>query len=233
LSARTETVGRSDGWTVRHLLVYAGIASLTVYPATRLTAQGVTREFSYDELRPTGLQFDVGVIGASRLRSAPVGGLRLEYGRIAPRVRVLLGLSYYRSEFSSDAIARFEERITELVNDPEGNATVDIGEVDWSDLTGDVDLQYILPQGRTVTAYIGLGLGVHLRNGTGAAISGTFLEDALDDVAIGLNGTLGAEFAVESRWHVALDARVALLSDHTTASLRGGLMYRFGKPRQP
>ncbi|HXF96263.1 MAG TPA: hypothetical protein VNI61_09205, partial [Gemmatimonadales bacterium] len=203
------------------------IALLAAPPLPRLVGQGVLREFSYDNLRPSAIQADLGLVGASRLTGAVTGGVRLDYGQIAPRVRVLLGLSYYRARFAREELDRFERRIRELVEDPDSNFTVDVGAIRWADLTGDLDLQYVFPQGRSVTTYLGLGLSVHLRNGSGAAIDGTFLEDALDDVAAGINATLGAEFSLGTSWQVTLDARGVLLSDHSTASLRGGLMYRW------
>lgn len=207
------------------------MAAVLAGAAPRLASQKVLREFSYDDLRPTAVQVDFGLLGATRLRSAVTGGVRLDYGRIAPRVRLLLGLSYYRSRFSAKEIARFEQRIRQLVVDPDNNFTVDVGIIRWADLTGDLDLQYVLPQGRAITAYLGLGLSVHLRNGSGTAIAETFLEDALDDVAAGLNGTLGLEIAAGSRWRFAFDARGVLLSNHATASLRGGLQYRLRESR--
>jgi len=94
-------------------------------------------------------------------------------------------------------------------------------------VTGDVDLQYVMPQGHAVTTYIGLGVGVHLRNGSGTAINGTFVEDALDQITAGLNGTLGAEFGAK-RWRVTVDARGVLSSGLSTVSLRTGVMYRWG-----
>ncbi|HMG18886.1 MAG TPA: hypothetical protein VK573_09190, partial [Gemmatimonadales bacterium] len=60
-------------------------------------------QFSYENLRFSGIQLDVGVLGASGLTGATVGGLRVDYGRIAPRVRLLLGLSYFRSQFDPQA----------------------------------------------------------------------------------------------------------------------------------
>jgi hypothetical protein len=199
---------------------------LTACPPARLPAQ-VLRQFSYDNLGPTAFQADLGMLGASRLRGAITGGMRVDYGLIAPRIRLLLGLSYYRARFSREEIVRFEQRIRELVTDPTGDATVSVGTIHWADLTGDLDLQYVLPHGSSVTTYLGLGLSVHVRSASGAAISGTFLDEALDDVAAGLNGTVGAEFGIGPRWRLTVDARAVLLSDQTTASLRGGVMYRW------
>ena len=60
-----------------------GWSVLSVYPTNRLTAQSVLDQFSYDNLQPTGLRFELGALGASRLRGALVGGLRFDAGNIA------------------------------------------------------------------------------------------------------------------------------------------------------
>src|SRR5207247_2329279 len=83
-------------------------------------------------------------------RGTVVGGVRLDFGRVAPRVRVLLGLSYFKGEFDQRATAELARRLRAIVNDPDSNFSIDVGRIQWSDLTGDVDLQYVLPQGRTV-----------------------------------------------------------------------------------
>jgi hypothetical protein len=155
-----------------------------------------------------------------------VGGLRVDYGYIAPRVRVLLGLSYFRSEFDNEARARFEQRLSSLVNDPDSNFTVSVGRIRWSDIIADLDLQYVLPQGRGVTAYMGVGASVHLRNGSGPAIKGTFVEDALDQIGAGFNATIGTEFALGPRWRFTLDGRGVVSSGLSTVSLRSGVMFR-------
>ena len=204
---------------------------LTAVPSFRLSAQGVLDQFSYDNLRLSGIQVDVGPLGASKLKGAIVGGVRLDYGRIAPRVRVLLGLSYFRSEFDNDASARFEQRIRALVNDPDSNFTVNVGRIFWSDLTGDLDLQYVFPQGRGVTTYVGAGASVHLRNGSGGAINGTFVEDALDEISAGFNATVGVEFHLSRGWRFTLDGRGVISSGLSTVSLRSGIMYRLGAAR--
>ncbi len=77
-----------------------------------------------------------------------------------------------------------------------------------------------------MTAYLGVGLSVHLMNGSGAAINGTFVEDALDGVSAGLNGTLGFEIATSPTWRFTVEARGVLATQLSTGSLRLGLMYR-------
>lgn len=192
----------------------------------RAAAQGVLNEFSYDNLRLSGIQLDVGVLGATQLTGATVGGVRFDFGRIAPRVRLLLGLSYFRSHFDQETLTRFEQALDSIVIDPSGDDTIRLGTINLSDVIGDIDFQYVFPQGHGITAYIGTGVSIHLRNGSGSAINGTFVEDALDVVTAGLNGTVGFEFNLTHALRFTVDARGVLSSGLQTASLRTGLMYR-------
>src|SRR5437867_5874139 len=154
---------------------------LSIIPTFQLTAQGVLNQFSYDNLRFSGIQLDAGVLGASDLTGATVGGLRVDYGRIAPRVRLLLGLSYFHSQFDQQARDRFERRLDSIVN-PSTHDSINLGRIALADIIGDIDFQFVFPQGHGVTAYIGTGVSIHVRNGSGPAINGTFMEDALDEI---------------------------------------------------
>lgn len=205
---------------------------LAVGPSGRLAAQGVLNQFSYDNLRLSGIQIDAGLLGASDLKGTTVGGVRIDYGRIAPKVRLLIGLSYFRSEFDQQAINRFERRLDSIVN-PSTPDTINLGRIRLSDLIGDVDFQFVFPQGHGVTAYLGTGISVHVRNGSGAAINGTFVEDALDVVTAGLNGTMGFEFNLSPAWRFTVDGRGMVSSGLRTASVRTGIMYRLRGGREP
>jgi hypothetical protein len=201
------------------------ILTLSVIPSFQLSAQGVLNQFSYDNLRLSGIQLDAGLLGASDLTGATVGGLRIDYGRIAPRVRLLLGLSYFHSKFDQQAINRFERRLDSIVN-PSTPDSINLGRISLSDLVGDIDFQLVFPQGHGVTAYLGTGVSIHVRNGSGAAINGTFMEDALDVITAGLNGTMGFEFNLSPAWRFTVDGRGVLSSGLRTVSLRTGIMYR-------
>lgn len=209
------------------MLEGVAILLLSVIPTLQLSAQGVLSQFSYDNLHLSGIQADLGVLGASELTGAIVGGVRLDYGRIAPHVRVLLGISYFRSQFDQDARTRFEQRLRSIVIDPSGDDTIRVGRIFLSDLAADVDFQLVFPQAQKATAYLGAGVSIHLRNGSGRAINGTFVEDALDEISAGLNGTIGVEFHLSPMWRFTLDGRGMLSSGLSTASVRSGLMYRF------
>ena len=149
---------------------------LAVWPSGRLAAQGVLNEFSYDNLRLSGIQLDLGVLGATQLTGTTVGGLRMDFGRIAPKVRLLLGLSYFRSDFDQEALSRFEARLDSFVN-PGTPDSVAVGQIRLGDVVGDIDFQLVFPQGRGITAYVGTGVSIHVRNGSGDLINGTFVEE--------------------------------------------------------
>ena len=205
---------------------------LAVGPFGRLAAQGVLNQFSYDNHRLSGVQLDVGLLGASDLTGATVGGLRVDYGRIAPKVRLLLGLSYFHSRFDRQAVNRFERRLDSIVN-PGTPDSINLGRISLSDLIGDIDFQFVFPQGHGVTAYLGTGVSIHARNGSGAAINGTFMEDALDVITAGLNGTMGFEFNLSRAWRFTVDGRGVLSSGLRSVSLRTGIMYRLPGGREP
>lgn len=207
------------------------ILLLSIIPTSQLSAQGVLSQFSYDNLRFSGIQFDVGVLGASELTGATVGGIRVDYGRIAPQVRLLFGVSYFRSQFANEARDRFEARLDSIVN-PSTPDSINLGRIALSDIIGDVDFQLVFPQAHGITAYVGTGVSIHLRNGSGAAINGTFVEDALDVITAGLNATMGFEFNLSQAWRFTVDGRGMLSSGLKTASLRTGIMYRLRGGRE-
>lgn len=200
-----------------------GAACLAAVPPAR--AQGLFEQFSYEGLRLAGIGVEVGGTASDRLTSEPTVGVRIDYGLIAPSVRVLVGGSRYKGSFGAVELARFGQRLRSVVNDPTGDFTVDVGQITWSTVQVDLDLQYLFPS-EVVTPYLGVGVGVHVHDGTGGAIEGTFVEDALDTVEAGLNLTAGAAVAL-TRWlHFTAETRGGLTSELRTLSARGGLMIR-------
>jgi hypothetical protein len=200
--------------------------ALALMPAV-LGAQAVLEQFSYDALRPTGLQADVGMLVSGDLENTMVGGIRLDGGRLAPRFRVLLGLSYSSSDFDAGATARFEQRLRDIVIDPSNDDTITVGRVTWADVVADLDLQYALTESPAGAVFVGGGISVHFRNGSGPAIAGTFVEDALDDIGAGLIAMVAGELRLAGPWRATAEARGVIASGLSTASLRVGVMYRF------
>lgn len=190
-------------------------------------AQSFLEQFSYDGLQFSGIGVDAARVWSDRLSPEWSGGLRIDYGLAAPRVRVMLGASYFKGQLNADEITEFEASLRRVVTDPTGDATVTVGQIDWAAFEGSVDLHYLFPTAGRVLAYTGLGLGVQLWNGSGAAIDGTFVEDALDTIVAGLAASAGLEVAVSNAVFATIEGRGGLTSELRTASLRLGMLYRF------
>lgn len=191
--------------------------------------QRVLEEFSYDSLRLSGMQVDLGIVGSNDLETAAIGGLRIDWGYFAPRVRLLTGVSYTRSDIKAREILRFERRIRELVVDPSGDDSIRIGPVRLTSVILDVDLQYLITPSPAspVIVFLGGGFAAHIRNASGDAIEDTFVEDALDTVEAGLNGMLGLEVPVGNQVRAVFEARASATMELAMVSARVGVMYRF------
>ncbi len=188
-------------------------------------AQSFLEQFSYEGLKFSGIGFEFGGVISDRLTREPTGAVRIDFGRIAPNVRVLVGAAYFKGEFNATEINEFAMGIGRVVN-PAMSSLINIGTITWSNIEADLDLQYLLEAGRRVTNYIGVGFAAHIRNGTGVVIDNTFVEDALDTIDAGLNLSVGTSIELVSAIHLTLDLRGGLTSELRTATARAGLMYR-------
>lgn len=210
---------------IRCLPAASLVIALALVPRA-LAAQGFLEQFSYEGLRFSGIGFEIGSVGSNRVTTEVSGAIRVDYGFIAPRVRVLLGGSYFKGDLSSSEIEKFQTSLQGVVVDPTGDATIDVGRITWANLETDLDLQYVFPGSPRYMTYLGVGLGVHIRNGGGAAIDDTFVEDALDTIAAGANISFGVQVAVVDHLDVTADFRGGLTSELLLVSARVGLMYR-------
>ncbi len=191
-----------------------------------LSAQGFLEQFSYEGLRLSGVGFELGGIVSDRLTSEFSGAVRVDYGLVAPRVRVLIGVSYFKGEFDSSQVAEFENNLARIVDDPTDDFTIDVGGVSWSDLAVELDLQYVIGIGTKAASFIGAGLAAHVMNGSGESIGGTFVEDALDRMDVGLNLSLGTHVQLVPSVYLTMDVRGSLATELRSAAARAGLMYR-------
>ncbi len=181
-------------------------------------------QFSYDDLGLSGIGFEAGPVWTDRTTTEFSAGFRIDYGMIAPRVRVVFGGVYFKGDLKQSEIVEFESSLRDVVNDP--TLVVDLGEITWANLETNVDLQYLVPLASTVVGFGGFGLGVHVRNGGGAAIDDTFVEDALDTIVAGASLALGIEVAATDKLHAAIEGRGGLTSELRTFAVRAGITYR-------
>jgi opacity protein-like surface antigen len=100
---------------------------------------------------------------------------------------------------------------------------VNIGTITWANFAAAFDFQYVLAPGAVVQPYAGVGLALVIRDGDGAAIQGTFVEDALDTFTAGLTASAGIEVRVTRSLYLLADGRGLLSSELRTLSARGGV----------
>lgn len=189
-------------------------------------AQRPLDRFTYDNLRFTGFWPEVGILISDRLEGTVSYGMRIDLGQFAPRLRLLVGGSYFRSNFKSSEIDELETALRNVVNDPTGDFTIDLGDIRWSDLALDLDLQYFLTQTPGWQPYLGIGAGMHIRNGSGSAIAETFVEDALDMLGAGVAATAGLDIVLSRGLLLNIGGRAVFGSDLQTVGLSVGLGYR-------
>lgn len=203
----------------------ASLALLVLLLPVSAAAQRPLNSFSYDNIRFTGIQAELGIVTSDRLKGTAQYGLRVDLGQFAPGLRVLVGGSYARSDFKSSEITKFENALSQVVVDPTNDFSINLGAIHWSDLALDVDLQYMFARQARYRPYLGLGAGLHIRNGSGKAINGTFVEDALDLAGAGLNLTAGMEVLVAPSLVLNLGGRAVLASDLKTVAFTVGFGY--------
>lgn len=202
------------------------LTCLALLAAPCAHGQGYLDQFSYEGLRLSGIGVDVGGVLSNSITTEPIGGVRVDLGVIAPRLRVVLGGSYFKGDFKPDRIARFEQRLQEVLVDCACDS-LSIGTISQANIELYFALQYLFPAlGRVVQPYAGAGFSAHIRDGDGAVIKDTFVEDALDTVAAGVDGSAGVEVAVARRLSILVEVRGVLTSEVQSASARAGLMVR-------
>lgn len=193
---------------------------------TPASAQTILEQFSYEGLSFKGVGVEFGPVWSDALTREFSPGLRVDYGLFAPNVRLLLGGSYFRGDFNESELAKFEQGILRAISDPTADVVVDVGQITWTNVELNIDLQYLVPAGRSQLFYAGLGLGVHVRDGAGSVIDDSFVEDALDTMAAGATVSAGFEWATLPNVAVTVDLRGVWTSELRLVSGRTGLMFR-------
>ena len=199
-------------------------ALLVAAPAP-LAAQSFLEQFSYEGLRLSGVGLEVGVVVSNRLTTSVGGAVSVDAGLIAPKIRVLLGASYFKADFKDEEIADFERQLESVLPDTL-DITIDLGTITWADLGFSLDLQYVPHPAGRIRPYAGLGVAVHFRDGDGPAIDGTFVESALDMVDAGLVASTGFELLLARTLMFTAAARGELTTELLTFAARAGLTYR-------
>lgn len=181
-----------------------------------------------DRIRLTAIGGSVAYIKPAQIEATESIGVHADYGEVVPRWHLVFGVSYWNSRFEADVVQRFADSLQAVVNDPTGDAEVEVGAVRVSSIGVTADARWSPSPGpRRLRPYLGVGLGAHAQNAEGRPISGTFLESALDNIVAGVSASAGADLLLLPNLSFGMQARYDLLSGSRFASLRAGASYIF------
>lgn len=191
-------------------------------------------DYDYENLGFRGVAAEVGYLFPTRVESTSSFGIRVDLGYLGPGLRILPGITYWSSEFKRSEVAEFERKLDALIErqtEPgETPVTVDLGGIDWSDLVLTLDGQVVWEGPLGTLPYLGAGASIHLLNGEGDAVSGTFVEDLLDAVRAGINLQAGIELPLADRFRIYAGSRYEVLGDLQYLEVRVGGQFMIAQP---
>ena len=193
-------------------------------------AQGLFERLNLDKLKLTAMGGSYGAIQPSQMEATQAYSLHADYGEIAERWRVVFTVTYWGSHYRDNIVRGFADSLGLSVDDPEGNAEVIYSGVAVSDIAVGGDVRWMSPiRFVRLKPYLGGNLSVHVLNAEGKLINGTFMEQALDNIATGIAGIAGIDIVVFSHLSVGAQARYDLLSGIRYSSLRLAGTYLFDR----
>lgn len=211
------------------------VAGLTFLALVAAPARGQDlADLDYEHLSFRGIGLDAGYIWPTRVDPTYSLGLRVDLGYAGPGLRIVPNVSYWSSSFDQSEVSEFEDRILDLVEEQTGTrpSDLDFGSVDWRDVAIGVDAHIVWDSIFDILTYGGLGVTAHIMSGSGSAIDGTFVDDALDGVAAGFNLHFGAEYPLTSRLRIYSVGKYEVMSDLQYFHVRGGFQIMTG-PNAP
>jgi hypothetical protein len=192
-------------------------------------AQSVIERLNLDKFEITSLGAYFGHVLPSQLQSANLAAVQADYGNVSREWRVVVGASYWQSQFRRDVVQAFADSLHKSLSDP--GARVNVSTVTLYDVTFDGQLRYTPDYSGELKPFLGFGIAAHVINAEGPLIKGTFVERALDDIAGGLFVTGGVAFKLVKHVGVEGAVRADLLSGFRATQVRAGASYYFGHVR--
>lgn len=225
---------------VRRALV-AAVAGLLLGAAPRAavaqaetgTAESLFERFGLDRLRLTAVGVGGGVVKPTQMEGTEAYAVHADYGELAPRWRVVFSATYWGSRLTDKAVRAFADTLRKSVTDPTGDFTVELGRVTVQDIALDMDLRWAPRRERRFRPYLSGGVGAHVLNAEGRAISGTFVERALDNITAGVTTSAGVDLVLIPQLSIGMQARYDLLSGARFGSLRAVGSYLIRPPSTP
>lgn len=198
------------------------LALLALLALPRLARGQGLEDYDYENLRFGGVGVELGHIWPARVEPALALALRADLGFLGPNVRIVPRASFWSSRLKDSEVDALRANLLRLCRDEASSCLRELGEIRVSDLTLGVDAHYTFDAGLAATPYAGAGAALHLLNGSGEAIDGTFVEDLLDALAPGLDLVGGVELPLGGALRLFAEARATLSPDVRYVGLGAG-----------
>ncbi len=199
------------------------LLALLLLPVSAM-GQGLA-DYDYENLQFRGLGVEFGRILPTETRPAFTFGVRADMGFVGPNVRVVPSARFWSSSLRTSEVNRLADQIIRICEKQPGAtcpSSLDLGEVQRSDLELAADAHYVFDVASPIRPYAGAGLSLHLLNGRGELINGTFVEDLLDTVVPGFDVIGGLDIPVATSLKLLTEARVTLTSDIQSVNVAVG-----------
>jgi opacity protein-like surface antigen len=217
---------------MHRLARFAAVVTLLALAPAALHAQGLA-DYDYENLSLRGVGVDFGRIWPNKVDATTTYALRFDLGFLGPAVRIVPSVSYWNSTLKRSELERLAIQLEEIPILRDQGVTIgaeDLGRIEWSDVGLNLDAQAVWTAPGNVFTYIGAGVGLHVMNGRGGAIDGTFIEDLLDSTPAGLAVMAGLEYEFARRLRVFGEGRYTLQSDVRYPGMKIGAAVMFPPP---
>jgi opacity protein-like surface antigen len=207
----------------------AGLLALALLLPTVAGAQTLA-DYDYENLRFRGVGTDIGYIAPNRVDGTTVFSVRFDLGYLGPAVRIVPSVSYWKSHLKRSELQRFANRLEQIPALRDQNVSIsadDLGIVEWNDVGLGLDAHVVWTTPYRVFTYVGAGFGLHVMNGRGGAVEGTFIEDLLDSTPAAISVMGGLEYEPTRRLRLYGEGRYTLQSDLRYPTVRLGLAVMF------
>lgn len=218
---------RRAGLLVVFLLLAGGAQGRDV------AAQDVA-DIDYENLSFRGVAPEWGYIWPNRVEEAQTYGVRVDLGYLGPGLRLSPSVMYWSSRLEQGEVTEFSDRVAQLVAEQTGGPApdLDFGTIDYRDIAIGLDAHVVWEVPFDLLTFGGIGGTLHIIDGGGAAIDGTFVEDLLDTVEPGFNLHLGAEYPVTDRMRLYTVGRYEVTPNLQYLQVRVGWQFMFA-PNAP
>lgn len=187
---------------------------------------GLFERLNLDELRLTAFGGSFGPVAPTNTEPTVAYSLHADYGEISRNWRVVFTATYWGTRYTRETIARLEAKLRESIVDTTVSARFALGRIRISDIAVGGDLRWT-PSARAARPYLGGGLLAHVVNAEGKAIQGTFIENALDNIALGFAAVSGVDVTLARHLGIGVQARYDLTSGVRYGTLRATGTYYF------